>query len=235
MNIPTTTYQIGKLILAISVKLLIFSSILFIPIQHIHWPKAWFFLAAFSILLILSSIYLFIYHPKSLEARFILFNATNQSKKQKATILALLYAMFKALLIIPVDVFYLKLGVNLPNWLHFLGFFLFLIGYFVILVSIIQNKFSIPEIAIQKERLHQLRNKGLYNIIRHPLYSGLVLFFVGLSLFLDSYVAAFSGILFLIMGLIPRILLEEHLLKKELSGYQDYCKQVKYRLIPYLW
>ena len=235
MKTANTTRHIRKLILAISFKLIFFAAVLFIPIQHLNWPQAWFFLATFSLLVIGSSLYLFIYHPKSLEARFISLNVPNQSKKQKATTLVLIYAILKALLIIPVDVFYLKSGINLPIWLHYLGFFIFLIGYFMILFSMIQNEFAAPVITIQKERLHQLRNKGLYGSIRHPLYSGLVLFFVGLSLFLDSYVAALSGIFFLMMGLVPRILLEEQLLKKELSGYKDYCKQVKYRLIPYLW
>ena len=32
-----------------------------------------------------------------------------------------------------------------------------------------------------------------------------------------------------------RLLNEEKLLLKELAGYEEYCKKVRYRLIPYVW
>jgi len=32
-----------------------------------------------------------------------------------------------------------------------------------------------------------------------------------------------------------RILIEERFLKRELKGYEDYTKRVRYRLIPFIW
>lgn len=56
----------------------------------------------------------------------------------------------------------------------------------------------------------------------------------GISLWLESYAAAFlaivpSGLLIL------RILIEERFLKRELKGYDAYIERVRYKLIPFLW
>ena len=36
-------------------------------------------------------------------------------------------------------------------------------------------------------------------------------------------------------ALLARTYLEDGMLKKELKGYKEYCKKVKYRLVPGLW
>jgi protein-S-isoprenylcysteine O-methyltransferase Ste14 len=66
------------------------------------------------------------------------------------------------------------------------------------------------------------------------MYAGSVPMMVGISLWLESYAAAFlasvpSGLLVL------RILIEEQFLKRELGGYEAYTEKVRYRMIPFLW
>ena len=75
---------------------------------------------------------------------------------------------------------------------------------------------------------------GMYAIVRHPMYAITIPLFLTMPLILNSF---YSFILFLIYPLliIKRIKNEEEVLEKELKGYKEYKKKVKYRLIPYIW
>jgi protein-S-isoprenylcysteine O-methyltransferase Ste14 len=40
---------------------------------------------------------------------------------------------------------------------------------------------------------------------------------------------------FMILVLVLRCLDEEKALREQLTGYDNYCKTVRYRLVPYVW
>jgi protein-S-isoprenylcysteine O-methyltransferase Ste14 len=75
---------------------------------------------------------------------------------------------------------------------------------------------------------------GLYGIVRHPMYAVTLLLFLSMPLVLGSL---WSFLVFLAYPFIisKRIRNEEQLLEKELDGYIEYKKKVKYRLIPFIW
>ena len=75
---------------------------------------------------------------------------------------------------------------------------------------------------------------GLYGIVRHPMYSATLILFLSMPLILGSI---YSFIVFLAYPfiIVKRIKNEEAVLEKELAGYSDYKKRVKYRLIPFIW
>ena len=75
---------------------------------------------------------------------------------------------------------------------------------------------------------------GLYGVVRHPMYSATLLLFLSMPIVLGSL---FALIVFLAYPFIiaKRIKGEEKLLKKELTGYDEYTQKVKYRLIPFIW
>jgi protein-S-isoprenylcysteine O-methyltransferase Ste14 len=79
-----------------------------------------------------------------------------------------------------------------------------------------------------------LASRGLYKLVRHPMYAGNLILTLGIPLSLGSY----WGLLFIIPGLLVlvfRILDEEKLLSQELAGYREYKQRVHYRLVPYVW
>ena len=72
---------------------------------------------------------------------------------------------------------------------------------------------------------------GPYAIVRHPMYTGGSLLFIGTPLALGSY----WGLLVLpitLPALLWRLFNEERLLAKNLPGYPEYCAKVRWRMIP---
>lgn len=75
---------------------------------------------------------------------------------------------------------------------------------------------------------------GPYAIVRHPLYATSLLYLIGTPLALGSY-RGYLSLAILLPFLISRLLDEERMLVRDLPGYVDYQKAVRYRLIPGIW
>ena len=97
-----------------------------------------------------------------------------------------------------------------------------------------ENSFAAPVIKLQRDRGQRVIDTGPYHFVRHPMYSGAVLFFLGTSLWLGSW---WSAALTLIMAVLFawRTMAEERTLRDGLPGYTDYTTRVRYRLCPGLW
>jgi len=107
-----------------------------------------------------------------------------------------------------------------------------LLGYLIIFIVFRENSYASRIIEIDKEQ--KVISTGLYSIIRHPMYLGVLIMYLPTPLALGSYWGLIP------MGLLPvalvfRILNEEKVLSENLEGYKDYCRKTKYRLIPYIW
>ena len=95
-----------------------------------------------------------------------------------------------------------------------------------------QNSFASATVEIQPGQ--QIAASGPYAIIRHPMYSSAVLLFVGSALALGSYWAVLVALV--MVGLMAAWLLdEEQFLRGKLAGYDEYCRKVRYRLLPWVW
>jgi protein-S-isoprenylcysteine O-methyltransferase Ste14 len=70
--------------------------------------------------------------------------------------------------------------------------------------------------------------------VRHPMYSGMILFFAGVPLLLGSWWGLLMVPLVLVL-FAARIRIEERTLREGLPGYSDYMTRVRYRLLPGAW
>ena len=122
---------------------------------------------------------------------------------------------------ITVDVFHLKLLAPPQHSILILGGAASLLGYGIMLTALYQNEFATPVVRDQSDRGHELRDTGLYGLVRHPFYTGLILFCLGMALWLQSYAALIAGLL-PITALIGRIYAEEKILQETLPGYREY-------------
>jgi len=95
-----------------------------------------------------------------------------------------------------------------------------------------QNAYASAIIEVEKDQ--RVVSTGLYAIVRHPMYFGAMIMILFTAVALGS-LWALIPFAFMPFTIILRLLNEEKLLLKELAGYEEYCKKVRYRLIPYVW
>ena len=105
-------------------------------------------------------------------------------------------------------------------------------GFAVIGKAQNQNDFIEPVVEIQTDRGHRIIDTGLYAHIRHPMYSGFLLFFSGMALWHGSIFAFLLVPLILFFLLSLRIKGEEEVLENEFNEYLEYKEKVKAKLIP---
>ena len=122
----------------------------------------------------------------------------------------------------------------MSDWVHWLGLALLVIGYSVGTWAMAVNAFFSSHVRIQKDRGHQVINKGPYAIVRHPAYVTGAVAMCGIPLLLDSLLA-FAPIVLLCIGIVIRTALEDKTLLAELPGYKEYAEKVRFRLIPGVW
>jgi protein-S-isoprenylcysteine O-methyltransferase Ste14 len=96
------------------------------------------------------------------------------------------------------------------------------------------NTFFSQIVRIQSDHGHAVANGGPYRYVRHPAYVGMILFELAISTLLASWWALVAGGLCAIL-LLLRTALEDRTLQNELTGYADYSRQVRYRLLPGIW
>jgi protein-S-isoprenylcysteine O-methyltransferase Ste14 len=131
-------------------------------------------------------------------------------------------------------VFHLKLLPPPSLDVSLLGAALSLVGFAIIMAAIYQNSYAIPIVEDQSDRAQVLVDTGLYARVRHPFYLGLLLFYAGVALWLESY-ASLLTLFVVLLALLARILVEETTLRKTLPDYSMYMKRVPYRLVPLVW
>lgn len=87
---------------------------------------------------------------------------------------------------------------------------------------------------IEVDRKQEVITTGPYAIVRHPMYAAVIPMFLCIPIALDSY---FALIFFVptVPVILFRMLDEERVLLRDLKGYKEYAKKVKYRLIPLIW
>ncbi len=96
------------------------------------------------------------------------------------------------------------------------------------------NAFFSQVVRIQSDRGHAVATGGPYRYVRHPSYVSMILFELAMSTLLASWWAIVAGGLCAIL-LILRTALEDRTLQAELTGYVDYARRVRYRLLPGVW
>ena len=86
---------------------------------------------------------------------------------------------------------------------------------------------------VEKGPGQKLVQSGMYTSIRHPMYVGTILLFIGMPLVVGvtwAWILSALGM----GGVLLRIRKEEHFLSAELSGYSEYMRNT-WCLLPYVY
>jgi protein-S-isoprenylcysteine O-methyltransferase Ste14 len=121
-----------------------------------------------------------------------------------------------------------------PVPLYIAGIAAMAAGHCIFIWAKTTNRFFSSVVRIQTDRGQTVCREGPYKIIRHPGYLGGILLGMATPVVLGSLwgllPAAFGHFM-----LVIRAYLEDEMLQRELPGYSEYAKEVKYRLIPGVW
>lgn len=123
---------------------------------------------------------------------------------------------------------------DMPVALQAFGLALFLASTLFTMWVFRANSFAAPVVKLQAEREQRVISTGPYAHMRHPMYSGMVLFFAGVPLLLGSWWGLVTVPIFIALFAV-RIGIEERTLREGLPGYADYAARVRYRLMPGVW
>ena len=109
---------------------------------------------------------------------------------------------------------------------------IFLIGYGLYAEVMRENAYLSRTVKVEEGQT--VVSTGLYGIVRHPMYLASILMFLAIPMVMGSWYALIPFVLYPLL-MVVRIKDEEKLLTAELAGYEEYKKNVKYRLIPFIW
>ena len=223
MNLKLFLEAIFKFILGFIMIFLL----LFIPAGDLNYVNGWLFMGVLFIPMFIAGIVMMFKSPNLLKSRL---NAKEKETEQKEVV-ALSGLMFLVGFII-AGLNYRFDWVKLPNGFVMVGTIIFIISYMMYAEVLRENSFLSRTIEVQDSQ--KVIDTGLYGIVRHPMYTATIFLFLSMPFVLNSFI---SFIIFLMYPfvIVKRIKNEEEVLEKELKGYKEYKKKVKYKMIPFIW
>ena len=201
--------------------------LLFLPAGTFRFVGGWLFVGVLFVPMIIMGAVLLLKNPVMLEKRL----KTKEEISSQKAVVALSGLMFAAGFVIAGLNF--RFGwVTLSFSVSVTASVIFLIGYGLYAEVIRENAYLSRVIEVQESQ--RVVDTGLYSVVRHPMYFATVLMFLAIPLILGDI---FSFVLFLSYPFMiaKRIKDEEKLLENELTGYTEYKKKVKYKMIPFIW
>ena len=193
-------------------------ALIFLPAGTLQFGQGWLLMGVLFVPMFLAGLFLMAKDPDRLRRRL---DAREKEMTQKR-VLALSGLMFLTAFVL----------AGFPGWVSILGAVLFLLGYVLYAFVLKENAYLAR--TIQVEQGQKVVDTGLYGVVRHPMYAATLLLFLSMPLILGSLLA------FLVMLVYPfliarRIQNEEQVLLRELPGYVEYRKKVRWRLVPGVW
>ena len=223
MNIKLFFQAIIKYVLGV----IIIGALLFAPANSFEYWNGWLFMGLLFIPMFIAGIILMIKNPDLLRKRL---NAREKENEQK-WVLLFSGVMFIAGFIV-AGLNYRYSWTVLPKAVTIVSSILFIIAYILYAEVLRENTYLSRTIEVQENQ--KVIDTGLYGIVRHPMYAVTIVLFLTMPLILGSII---SFIIFLIYPIIigKRIKNEEKVLERDLKGYAEYKKKVKFKVIPFVW
>jgi protein-S-isoprenylcysteine O-methyltransferase Ste14 len=214
--------------------LLFFPAILLFFGGDWRWTEGWVYSILFYVMCSANLLYLHFKDPALLKERFGSPVQKEQKPWDKVVLLVFFLEVLVWFAIMPLDARRFHWSPVFPLWLRIAGALLLILAMALVFEALRENTFAAPVVKMQKERGQKVISTGMYGVVRHPMYAGAVLLFISTPLLLGSVYGLAIGML-LIVTIAARSVGEEAMLKRELEGYSDYTKKVKWRIIPFVF
>ncbi|MFY0578128.1 methyltransferase family protein [Cystobacter fuscus] len=221
---------IARALIGFVTLMLILALCLFLPAGSFGFWRAWVYLAVFATCDLFITAYLIKYDPKLLASR-VRAGPTAETQKTQKLIIGLANLFFILLFIVPGLDFRFHWS-DVPRAVSWLSDGFVALGFFIVFLVFRTNSYASATIEVANEQT--VITTGPYRVVRHPMYAGASLLLVFTPLALGSWVGV-SVALLVMLAIAAGLLDEEKFLRAHLSGYEEYRKKVRYRLIPFIW
>ena len=234
----TTTQDHPKIAAGIAARLgqivigFIFEAVvLFLAAGTLNWVWAWVFLGIYLISVSINSAFMMRTSPETIAER-----GRPGEMKDWDKVVSGLWSVAQFLLLPAVAGLDVRFGwtQGLSTAWHITGIVVFAAGLGLFGWAMITNAFFSTAVRIQSERGQTVCRSGPYRFVRHPGYVGTILQSIGIPFLLGSWWALIAGITAAAL-IILRTAFEDRTLLAELPGYQDFAKEIRYRLVPGVW
>ena len=218
-----TTLGFVKLILLLAIAL-------FVPAWTLHFWQAWLYFSLFAASSAVITIYLWM-HDQALLSRRVKAGPTAEKTRPQQIIQLFASLGFLAIIVVP-SLDHRFSWSYVPLWLVLVGDLLVVLGFYIVFRVFCVNTFTAATVEVTEQQT--VISTGPYALVRHPMYAGALVMFLGIPIALGSW----WGLLVLVamlLALLWRLLDEEKFLAKNLPGYVEYQKRVRYRLVPLVW
>ncbi len=222
-----------KLVFGLSFVLL-FPIILLAISGNFFWLEGWVFSIWFIALCYTTIIYLYRKDPTLLAERYKRPGSGNQEGWDLYVVIGLMIGFTSWIILMPLDAERFHWSPVFPLWVEAIGLACLAGSFFLFFRSYKDNTYLSPLVRHQEEREQKVVSTGVYGFIRHPMYLGGILMFIGAPLLMGSVLGIVIALALTIL-LMFRIRGEEVMLTRELDGYGKYKEKVRYRLIPFIW
>lgn len=221
----------AKLMASAGIKLLVglvlVGLLIFLPAGTMEYPGGWLLMAVLFVPMLIAGVVMALFSPELLKKRL---NAKEKEDEQKSVV-AMSGIMFIAAFVV-AGLNYRYSWIVMPSWAVWSAVVLFLLSYAMYAEVMRENAYLSRTIEVQEGQ--KVVDTGLYGVVRHPMYSATILMFLSMPLVLGS-LPSFVIMLAYIPLIVKRIRNEENVLREGLDGYDEYCRKVKFRIVPFLY
>ena len=221
--------------LSLLVRMSLFAVALMWPAGIWTWCEAWVMVGLWTVFGVVITQFLMQHDPALLAERLKLVPFHKEQKTWDKVIMLLFFIAGIALYIIPgFDVVRYGWSESLPLWMKVIAWLIHVPCFVGLGWVMRENTYLAQVVKIDKQRGHEVITTGPYAIVRHPMYTIIIILLFAVPVALGSrYALLLAG--FLTVLLIVRTYLEDRTLHAELEGYPEYATQTPYRLIPGIW
>ena len=214
-------------ILKFALGVLLIGALIFLPAGSFEFFGGWLLMGILFVPMFLAGIVMMIKSPTLLASRL---DAKEKEKKQSIVVKLSGLMFIVGFVLAGLD---FRFGwIKLPLVVNIVAAVVFIVAYIIYAEVLRENAYLSRTIKVVEGQ--KVISTGLYGIVRHPMYFATILLFMSMPLVLGSVV---SFVVFLVYPPIiaARIKNEEEVLARELEGYEEYKKKVKYRMLPFIW
>ena len=214
-------------ILKFALGVVLVGALIFLPAGTFSFAGGWLLMVILFVPMFIAGLFMMAKNPSLLESRL---DAKEKERDQNIVVKLSGLMFIVGFVLAGLD---FRFGWSkLPFTVNIIASIVFVVAYLIYAEVLRENTYLSRTIKVVEGQ--KVISSGLYRIVRHPMYFATILLFMAMPLVLGSLVSFFVFLAYPFI-IAARIKNEEKVLSKELAGYEEYKKKVKYRMLPFVW